>query len=150
MIRHALAITGAMLFLAGSASAASLCNCCGARTVQACTKVCAPAKPAAGQCLAAADYAENAVVADGVNPLYDISLREVWLGSPGRAELEWLRQFLEQARLGAEKDRRTALKQFAGGKIDQATAAARAKRYDEALVNYYLGMQSYWDARKKH
>lgn len=143
---QAIAVAGTMVWLATTASAASLCNCCGTSTAAACVTVCAPVKPAQGQCVATVDYAGTAEIAEGVNPLYDIPLRNIWLGSPKRAELEAFRQLLESARAGAEKDRKSSLRDFASRKIDQPTAVARAKRYDDAIVNYYLGMQSYRDA----
>jgi hypothetical protein len=140
---EALAMAGAMMVLAASASAASLCNCCGASTAARCAPVCAPVKPAEGQCVATVDYGGRAKIRAGINPLYDVSLRNIWLGSPKRTELEAFRRLLERARRGVEKDRRASLRAYARGKIGQAAATARAKRYDDAIVNYYLGLRSY-------
>jgi len=75
-----------------------------------------------------------------------VPLRNLWIGSPNRKQLEAFRRLLELARKGVEKDRKMALKQRRQGKIDAAAAAAAAKRYDEAIVNYYLGLRSYRDA----
>ena len=92
------------------------------------------------------DFAGSSEIAEGVNPLYDLSLRNIWLGSPSRDQLESFRKLLESARRGAEKDRKTSLRAFASKKIDKATAEARVKRYDDAIINYYLGQQAYRDA----
>ena len=145
---QAVVATGAMLFLAGPASSASLCNCCGVSTAANCQAACAPVKPAEGQCVATADYTGKAEISEGVNPLYDMWLRNLWLGTPSREELESFRRLLEQARKGAEADRKASLREFAEGKIDRATADARAKRYDDAIVNYFLGFHSYSEARR--
>ncbi len=143
-----LATTATMMLLATPAVAASLCNCCGAATVESCSTACSPVKPAEGQCIAAVDYAGTAEIGNGSNPLYSMSLRDVWLGTPKRMELEKFRRFLEQARAGAERDRRVSVGDFRRKKIDQATAAARGKQYDDAIVNYYLGLHSYRSAIK--
>ena len=143
---HAIATAGAMVLLTTAAQAASLCNCCGTSTVAACSNTCAPIKVAQGQCVAAVDFDGQSEISDGVNPLYDLSLRNIWLGSLNRDQLENFRKLLESARKGVEKGRKSSLRVFASKKIDKATAAANAKRYDDAIVNYYLGQQSYRDA----
>ena len=140
---HAIATAGAMVLLTTAAQAASLCNCCGASTVSSCATACSPVKPAAGQCVATVDYAGPAKIADGVNPLYDVPLRNMWLDGAKPSQLELFRRLLEKSRRGAESDRRKALRAHARNKIDGAEAVLLAKRYDGALVNYYLGMQSY-------
>jgi len=136
----------ALAAMTGGANAASLCNCCESGTEASCAAVCAPVKPAPGQCVATVDFAGTPVIAEGVNPLYSVPLRNLWIGSPNRNQLEDFRRLLELARKGVEKDRKMALKQRRQGKIDAAAAAAAAKRYDEAIVNYYLGLRSYRDA----
>lgn len=139
----AFAGAAALLAIATSASGANLCNCCGASTAANCATACAPIKPVEGQCVAAIDYAGAPEIAEGQNPLYGMSLRNVWLGTPKRTDLEAFRRLLEAARRGAEKDRKAALRAYARKQIDQTEAARRAKRYDDAVVNYYLGLQSY-------
>lgn len=123
---------------------ASLCNCCGETgTAASCANACAPLKPAEGQCVATVDFEGNAEIGEGINPLYDVPLQNVWLGSEKREQLEVFRRLLETARKGAETDRRIGLKAVARGKIGKAEADRRAKRYDDALVNYYLGVKAY-------
>lgn len=63
--------------------------------------------------------------------------------------IETFRQLLETARKGAERDRKSALRAFSAGKIDGSQAQSLASRYDDALVNYYLGVQAYRVALKK-
>ena len=140
-----LGVLGGVL-TAGGAAAAGLCNCCGAGTEQSCAAVCEPIKPVQGQCVAAVDYGGSATIAPNINPLYDISLRNVWLGTPKFDELESFRKLLEAGRKGVERDRRTTLQAFARRDLDKAAADAAAKRYDAAIVNYYLGLQAYRDA----
>jgi hypothetical protein len=53
---------------------------------------------------------------------------------------------LETARKGAESDRRAALKAFSRRQIDKAQADKRSKRYDDAMINYYLGAKAYRNA----
>lgn len=141
------AAAAALLAFAASSSAASLCNCCGNSMADSCATACAPVKPPQGQCVATVDYQGTLEIAAGLNPLYDIPLRTMWLGTPARADLEVLRRLLETARRGAEMDRKAALKARRRGKIDDVEAGRLAKRYDDAMVNYYLGMQSYRLAR---
>lgn len=137
------------LFCLGSdvSVAASLCNCCGGQTVQSCATACEAVKPAEGQCVATVDYFAAPDIAPDRNPLYDISLRNMWLGTPDRAGLESFRRLLEKSRRGAERDRKEALSAHARGKIDDDTASAKARRYDDAIVNYYLGIQAFRLAR---
>jgi hypothetical protein len=136
----------AIMMHAVPASAASLCTCCGASTAENCAATCVPVKPPDGQCMAAVDFAGKSKITTDNNPLYGVSLRNVWLGTAKRPELETFRLLLEKARRGAERDRRAALRAATRKSIDQATAAARAKRYNDAIVNYFLGLQSYYDA----
>jgi hypothetical protein len=133
-----------LLCLSGvPAASASLCNCCGDKTEASCSTACAAVKPAKGQCIATVDFAAEADVGPNVNPLYNVPLRNMWLGTPSRNQLESFRRLLEKARKGAESDRKLALRAKASGKIDEATAQSRAARYDDAMVNYYLGIQAY-------
>lgn len=126
---------------------ANLCNCCGdSGTATSCADACAPLKPAAGQCVATVDFAGNAEIGEGINPLYDVPLQNIWLGSAKREQLEVFRRLLETARKGAESDRRAALRAFSRRQIDKPEADKRAKRYDDAMINYYLGAKAYRDA----
>jgi hypothetical protein len=104
-----------------------------------------PAKPAVGQCIAKVNYTGEAVIADGDNPLYGISLLSLDLKDAVRPELEGIRRLLEDSRRGAEKDRKTSALDFRMGKIDDAALAGNTKRYEEAIVNYYLGLRAYRD-----
>ena len=99
-----------------------------------------------GQCVPAVDYAGTAAVGPNVNPLYDTTLRNIWLGTPSFGELESFRKLLEAARKGVERDRKASLQAFARREIDRAAADQAAKRYETAIVNYYLGLQAYRDA----
>ena len=91
------------------------------------------------------DYAGEAVIADGDNPLYGISLLGLDLNDAVRPELEGVRRLLEDSRRGVEKDRKASARDFRKGKIDDATLAVNTKRYEEAIVNYYLGLWAYRD-----
>jgi hypothetical protein len=134
------------LFAAASGgSAASLCKCCGTDTAQACAAVCQPVQAPQGQCVAAVDFAGKPAIAENVNPLYEVSLRNLRLGTDG-AELEAFRRLLEAARRGVEKDRRAARRAYGRGKIDRVGLEASVARYEAAIVNYFLGLQSYREA----
>ncbi len=126
-------------------NAASLCNCCATGVAENCSAVCAPAKPAPGQCIARMNYAGEAVIADGDNPLYGISLLGMDLDDAMRPELEGVRRLLEASRRGAEKDRKISERDFRKGKIDDAALVVSTKRYEDAIVNYYLGLRAYRD-----
>jgi hypothetical protein len=91
------------------------------------------------------DYSGDAGIADGDNPLYGISLLSLDLGDAVRPELEGVRRLLEDSRRGVEKDRKVSARDFRKGRIDDATLAANTKRYEEAIVNYYLGLRAYRD-----
>ena len=134
-----------LLLTSAPGNAASLCNCCATGNAESCSAVCAPVKPAPGQCVAKVDYAAEAVIADGDNPLYGISLLGLDLRDAARPELEGVRRLLEDSRRGVEKDRKASARDFRKGKIDGATYAAHSKRYEDAIVNYYLGLRAYRD-----
>lgn len=139
-------VAGAGLFLASvSAGAANLCNCCAAGVAENCSSVCIAAKPAAGQCVVLLDSAGATTIAAGENPLYGISLLTLSLKDTTRPQLEGLRKLLERSRLGLEKDRKASVRDFRKHRIDGAAAAANRKRYEDAIVNYYLGLQAYRD-----
>lgn len=145
-MRALLGLAGTGLFLASlSANAVNLCNCCTTGVDQSCSAVCAPAKPVSGQCIAMVDYAGDATIAAGENPLYGISLRSISLEEATRPQLESFRRLLEMARRGAEKDRKASMRDFRKRKIDDATVQANTQRYESAVVNYYLGLRAYRD-----
>ncbi len=131
------------------ASAASLCNCCGEGTPAPCTAACAPVNPACGHCIATLDSGGETLIGPDQNLLYDVQLRNTRLDPSSKPAVEAFRHLLETARKGAESDRRSALDAFKAGKIDGPRAQSLASRYDDALVNYYLGVQAYRLALKK-
>ena len=47
----------------------------------------------------------------------------------------------EDLRSGAEKDRKISARDFRKGKIDEAALKASSEHYEDAIVNYYLGMR---------
>ena len=134
-----------LLLVSAPGNAASLCNCCTTGVALSCSVVCAPAKPVTGQCVARVDYIGEGVIADGDNPLYRISLLGLELKDAMRPELEGVRQLLEDSRRGIEKDRKTSALDFRNGKIDDVGLAGSTKRYEDAIVNYYLGLRAYRD-----
>jgi hypothetical protein len=145
-MRIFLGLAGLGLLLASApGNAAGLCNCCAAGVAVSCSAVCVPVKPATGQCVAMVDYSGETVIADGDNPLYGISLLSLDLKDAVRPELEGVRRLLEDSRRGIEKDRKTSARDFRKGKIDDTALAANTKRYEEAIVNYYLGFRAYRD-----
>ena len=147
-MRLAILAAFGLIAAANGGSAASLCKCCGTDTAQACAAVCQPVAVPQGQCVAAVDFAGKPAISENVNPLYEVSLRNLRLGTDG-AELEAFRRLLEASRRGVEKDRRAALRAYGRGKIDLAARAASIARYEAAIVNYYLGLQAYRDAFRR-
>ncbi len=129
-----------------SASAASLCNCCGADTAQSCTAVCEKVEAPQNQCVPAVDFAAETVISKDANPLHDVPLRSLRLTTTDTGELEAFRRLLEAARRGLEKDRRAAERAYGDGKTDRAARDASLARYEAAVVNYYLGLRAYRDA----
>lgn len=145
-MRGLLGLAVAGLFLSSmSANAANLCNCCDTGVNESCSLACAPTKPVSGQCVAMVDYAGEATIEAGENPLYGISLRGISLDDSMRPELESFRRLLEMARRGAENDRKASIRDFRKRKIDKATVEANTQRYESAVVNYYLGLRAYRD-----
>ena len=145
-MRIILGLASLGLFLTSAPmNAASLCNCCAAGVAESCSAVCTPAKPAPGQCVAMVDYAGETMIADGDNPLYGVSLLNVNIENAMRPELEGIRRLLENSRRGVEKDRKNSALDFRKGKIDDAALAVNTKRYEGAIVNYYLGLRAYRD-----
>ncbi len=145
-MRKFLGLASLGLFLASApVNGASLCNCCATGIAENCRTVCAPAKPASNQCVARVDYAGEAVIADGDNPLYGISLLSLDLKDAARPELEGVRRLLEDSRRGVEKDRKASARDFRKGLIDDAALLVNTRRYEDAIVNYYLGLRAYRD-----
>lgn len=145
-MRALLGLAASGLFLAtASVNGASLCNCCASGAAESCSAVCSGAKPASGQCVAIVDYAGDAAIAEGDNPLYGIPLRGISLEDTGRQQLESFRKLLETARRGAEKDRKASARDFRKHKIDEATVQTDIQRYENAVVNYYHGLRAYRD-----
>ena len=128
-----------------SVNGASLCNCCANGVAESCSAVCASAKPAPSQCVAMVDFAGEATIAEGGNPLYDVSLRSIPLEQAGRQQLESFRKLLELARRGLEKDRKASKRDFRKHSIDEAAFKANTQRYEDAIVNYYFGLRAYRD-----
>jgi len=91
------------------------------------------------------DYTAEAIIADGDNPLYGVSLLSLDLKDAVRPELEGVRRLLEDSRRGVERDRKASARDFRKGRIDDAALAANTKRYEDAIVNYYLGLRAYRD-----
>ena len=129
-----------LIFATTSVNGASLCNCCASGVAESCSAVCASAKPAPGKCIAMVDYGGEATIADGVNPLYDTSLRSISFEDAGRQQLESFRKLLETARRGLEKDRKASKSDFRKHRIDEAGFKANTQRYEDAVVNYYWGL----------
>ena len=132
------------------AGAVGLCNCCAGQAGEAtCAAACAAVTVPEGQCTAVLDHGGSSEISPGVNPLYAMSLRNMVVGDSTRGQLERFRQFLEDARKGAEADRRAALRALAQGEIDAAEADRRARRYGDAMVNYYIAQQAYRAALRR-
>ena len=142
------AALGLATLLGGTAQAASLCNCCGSETAQSCATLVRRSR----SCLANAWRPSTSMpkLDDRTRP--EPALRH----SPAERLVGFRRQETslkcfavcwKAARKAAEADRRKALAERRKGSIDAATAEQLARRYDDAMVNYYLGMQSYRIAR---
>ena len=147
-ILKALVLAGGVLMVATPANSASLCNCCETGMAETCKATCAAVTLPAGRCVATVDFGGTTAIATGENPLYSISLRGMHLAGARRMYLEDFRRLLEAARAGAEKDRKASVADFRRKKIDAGAAVIAAKRYDEAIVNYYLGLRAYRDSVK--
>ena len=130
------------------ANAAAFCNCCGGATAASCTAACEPVKPVLGQCVATVDFNAKTRIAPDRNPLYDIPLDNFWLNTSDGVKIELFRRLLERSRKGAEADRQRAARSLRKSKINESKSESRDKRYDDALVNYYLGAQAYRIARQ--
>jgi hypothetical protein len=91
------------------------------------------------------DYAGEAKIAEGDNPLYGISLRSISLEDAMRPELEGFRRLLEMTRRGAENDRKASIRDLRKHRFDEDTVQANTQRYESAVVNYYHGLRAYRD-----
>ena len=150
MIRRLGFTTTLLLLSLTPASAANVCSCCAGKDAAAsCSATCAATAPEEGQCLAAVDFAGTATIEPGINPLYEVSLRDLRLGDVSRGQAEAFRRLLEKARRGAEVDRRQALRSRARGEISTDEAHRLAQRYDAAIVNYYLGIDAFRSSLQK-
>lgn len=143
-------ILGLLLIGTTPAQAASLCNCCGEKTVASCVAACETVSVEADQCVPTVDFAAKADIGPGKNALYEFPLSNLKIYKTDETSLELYRRLLEKLRMGAEADREAALWERHDGKIDEATAASRVKRYEDAIVNYYLGAQAYRLAKRQN
>ena len=143
MSKRNLAILGLVLITGAPAQAANLCNCCGEATAASCVVACETVAITAGQCVPTIDFNAKTDIGPGKNALYEFSLRNLKVYQTDDTSLELYRRLLEKLRRNAEADRKTALWERHDGKIDAVTAVSRVKRYDDAIVNYYLGAQAY-------
>jgi hypothetical protein len=143
MPKRILAVAGLMWMMGPSALAADLCNCCGDTTAASCVSACTTIASTPSQCVPTVDFSAKPDVGPGKNALYEFSLRNLKVQNTDPTSLELYRRLLEKLRKGVEADRKAALWDRHDGKIDAATATSLAKRYDDAIVNYYLGAQAY-------
>jgi hypothetical protein len=91
------------------------------------------------------DHAGQPTIALGENPLYGLSLQNMSLDNVTQPQLEDFRKLLENSRRGLEKDRKATIRDFRKHKIDDAAVKADTQRYEDAIVNYYLGLRAYRD-----
>lgn len=143
MSKRILAAAGLMWVMGQPALAANLCNCCGDATAASCVSACTVIASAPSQCVPTVDFSAKPDVGPGKNALYEFSFRNLKVQQTDNTSLELYRRLLEKLRKGAEKDRKAALRDRRDGKIDEVAAASLSKRYDDAIVNYYLGAQAY-------
>jgi hypothetical protein len=140
-----LPVIAAMAALPGfseSSRALSLCNCCVAQQVEQCMAACAAMTSAPGQCPAFVDYTP-AKKRPAVNPLYSMSLKEIFLGEPNARQLESWRRFLEKHRRRAVRDYNKAAYKYRKGRLDDVAMASAKARLNQALVNYNHGIRAY-------
>ncbi len=126
--------------LAAGVQSISFCKCCGETTGSGCEATCA-GEAAAGECPVTVSFGGEPSSAE--NQLNGISLKELDLGKPSRAQLEGFRKFLEKERRKAQaailKNERAYNKHNIGDtELQQAKA-----RFDEAMVNYNHGIYAY-------
>jgi hypothetical protein len=139
------ALLGLAATLGTELQAASLCNCCSSGTDEACKTAC-EATTSLPQCSAVVDFDGDARIGPDHNPLYGASLKDLRITGATRVQLESFRALLEASRKGAEADRKQALRDRKRGEIDSITAGQKALRYEQAIVNYYLGVAAYRSA----
>ncbi len=143
MSKQLLAALGLVWISSMPAAAADLCNCCGVAAAGSCASACQAVEIDAGQCIPTVDFNGKAEIGPGKNALYEFSLRNLQVSRTDHGSMEAFRRLLEKLRRGAEADRKAALRDRRRGGIDEAEASLRANRYDDAIVNYYLGAQAY-------
>lgn len=138
------------LVLAGHVGghAAQFCDCCAGTLSTACKAVCPAPAETGEQCPVVVDFTGEEEIGPGRNPLYELSFRTLRLQNPSREQREAFRTLLERARQAAEADRATAERDRLAGRISTSEAAQRASRYDNAMINYYLGQQAYRTTRQ--
>jgi hypothetical protein len=125
------------------ASAIGFCDCCASDLNASCQAACAGETKTPGQCTAVVDYAGKGATDDDRDPLTGISLKDLSLGNPTRAQLESLRRFLEAGRRRAIQDYNRAAWRLQHGRITQDAFDAVNALYKEAMVNYYHGIRAY-------
>jgi hypothetical protein len=151
-VRIATRLAGAVLagfagtFGTVGARAAGLCDCCASSLTPSCETACKPVTLAPAQCPAIVDYEGSGDTVSGKNPLNGRSLKDIMLGDPSRQQLEAFRIFLENSRRDAVWVYVKALKAFRQTKITEEELATAKALNEEALVNYYHGMNAYLTA----
>jgi hypothetical protein len=139
----AAAILGLLQFSpaqAASQPSVSFCVCCGEGASQDCSAICTE-KDAAGECPVTVIFGETPSATQ--HSLNGISLKELDLGSPSRAQLETFRKFLETERRKALTEYRKVLRAFDKRRASQEELDAAKARYEEVMVNYNHGIYAY-------
>jgi hypothetical protein len=136
----------AAAFGIGEARAVGLCDCCASSLTTSCDAVCKKVTLEPQQCPAVVDYEGDGDTVKGKNPLNGRSLKDMVLGEPRREQLEDFRRFLERGRRDAVWVYVKALKAFRAKKITEEELKAAKALNEEALVNYYHGMNAYLTA----
>jgi len=125
--------------VAASVHGISFCSCCSATNDQSCSQPCTGNGVDECPVTVVFDAPEGAETSS----LNGISLKELELGSPSRANLERFRLFLEQERRKALGDYRKLLAQYKKHKITAEDLAAGKSKLSEAMVNYNHGIYAY-------
>ncbi len=145
MMFAAAMIACCILAMAGTtrAQAVGLCNCCLDPLPSACSASCAARQTTPGQCPAFVIYDGGGALGLTGNPLNAMSLKELDVGKPRRAELEQLRRFLEKYRRLAVQEWRKAARAYDRGKLGKDALETASTLYRDALVGYYHGIRAY-------
>lgn len=128
------------------AQAIGICSCCLDPQPAACAQACKASERSSGQCPAFVIYDGEGAVGPTGNPLNAMSLAELSVGEPRRAQLEQFRKFLEKYRRKAIQDWKTAARAHKRGTLGKAEFDTAGTLYREALVGYYHGIRAYKDA----